>query len=178
MFNYFCKLHYNSNEKYYKFNTKISKEKKIMMKKQYFRLKTAIISVLLLSVLSFLACDENQSNIPTVFVDIYIDLNDPLYSKLTLPGSYEYITGGVNGILVYHTINDEYQAFERTCPYDPDCGKVYVDEDNFNAVDSDCCGSEFSLLLNGTVVQGPAVYPLKMYGAFFDINTNTLHIKN
>lgn len=149
------------------------------MKKQYFKFKTAIISVLLMTVIiSCDSCDENQSKIPTVFVDIYIDLNDPLYSKLTLPGSYEYITGGVNGILIYHTINDDYQAFERTCPYDPDCGKIYVDDKSFNAVDSVCCGSEFSLLLNGTVVQGPAVYPLKMYGAFFDINSNTLHIKN
>lgn len=148
------------------------------MKKKHFNLKTGIITILIFSVLIFFSCDENQSNIPTVYVDFYIDLTDPLNSKLTLPGNYEYFTGGVNGILIYHTIDDEYQAFERTCPYDPDCGKITVDEKNYVAVDTVCCGSEFSLLTGGNVTQGPSIYPLKRYSCFFDINTNTLHIKN
>ncbi|MCF6366893.1 MAG: hypothetical protein L3J35_11890 [Bacteroidales bacterium] len=148
------------------------------MKKKHFIIKTGVLAFVLVAVLSFFSCDENQSKIPTVYVDFYVDLTNPAYNNLINLGGYVYVTGGVNGILIYHSSLDEYQAYERTCPYDPDCGKVYVNELNFNAVDSVCCGSEFSLLLSGTVSQGPSVYPLKMYSCTFDINTNTLHIKN
>ena len=148
------------------------------MKNMYLYLKIGKIIILLLIITSFFSCDENQSDIPNVFVDIYLDLNDPLYNGLTVPGNYEYITGGVNGILIYHTIDDEFRAYERTCPYDPECGKVYVDEYNFNAVDTVCCGSEFSLLSEGVAVQGPSKYPLKQYAAIYNMNSRILHIKN
>ena len=118
------------------------------MKKKQFVIKTVIFTLFLITVSYLFSCDENQSKIPNV----YVDLTNPIYNDLSNIGGYVYVTGGVSGILVYHSSLDEYQAYERTCPYDPDCGKVYVDEINFNAVDSVCCGSEFSLLLNGTVV--------------------------
>lgn len=149
-----------------------------MTNKKHFNIKTSTILLILGFAISFFSCDNNQSKIPIVHVDFIVDLNMPDNSLLTIPGNYLYYTGGVNGILIYHYSTDEYQAYERTCPHDPDCGKVYVDEANFNAVDTVCCGSEFSLLLNGTVTQGPSLYPLKTYACFFDAGTNTLHIKN
>lgn len=148
------------------------------MKRKYFNIKTGKIIILLLFLISFFSCDKNQSKIPNIYVDIIIDLNDPLYNSLTVPGNYEYITGGVNGILIYHTIDDEFRAYERTCPYDPECGKVYVDEYSFNAVDTVCCGSEFSLLTEGAVVKGPSKYPLKQYTCIYSQNSKILHIKN
>ncbi len=148
------------------------------MKNKYISLKSKKIIVLFLFLISFFSCDENKSKIPNVYVEIYLDLTDPLYSSLTIPGNYLYVTGGVNGIIVYHTIDDEFRAYERTCPYDPECGKVFVDEYSFNAVDSICCKSEFSLLSEGVAVQGPAKNPLKQYKCIYNQNSRILSIKN
>ncbi len=147
------------------------------MKHIHLFIKSSIVVLTLLSVL-VLSCDKNKSQIPNVYVDIYIDLTDPLYSDLQLPGNFVYITGGVNGIILYRSSSDEFNAFERTCPYDPDCGKVTVDESSYTAIDTVCCGSEFSLLLDGTVTQGPSQFPLKSYYCSYDLNSNILHITN
>jgi nitrite reductase/ring-hydroxylating ferredoxin subunit len=147
------------------------------MKAVRFNFKSVLFPVLL-SISFLLSCDKNHSQIPNVYVDIYIDLTDPLYSDIQLPGKYVYVTGGVNGIIIYRSSSDEFNAFERTCPFDPDCGKVYVDEANYTAVDSVCCGSEFSLLIDGAVTQGPSLYPLKLYACTYDLNSNMLHITN
>jgi hypothetical protein len=149
-----------------------------MMKLSIFNIKTLISFILVSSLLFFYSCDDNKSSIPVVPVDIYVDLTDPLYSDLQNVGGYVYITGGVNGILVYRSSMDDFKAFERTCPYDPDCGKVSVDESSFNAVDTVCCKSEFSLLLDGAVSQGPAQLPLKQYMCVYDNINLILHIKN
>lgn len=149
-----------------------------MIKSVYLNIKTRFSFVFLLSILLFTACDENKSSIPNVYVDITIDLTDSLYYDLQSVGAYVYITGGVNGILIYRSSSDDFNAYERTCPYDPDCGKVYVDEGGFNAVDTLCCKSEFSLLLDGAVSQGPSKFPLKMYTCIYDRNAQILHIKN
>jgi nitrite reductase/ring-hydroxylating ferredoxin subunit len=148
---------------------------------KYIKFKKALILTSILIISFYInSCDKHQSPIPNVHVDFYIDLNDPLYNNLAfIPGSYEYVTGGVNGILVYHTLDNTFTAYERTCPHDPECGKVYVDKTGFYAVDSACCKSEFSLLSNGIPVNdSPSQFPLKMYNCQHDIGNNILHITN
>ncbi|MCF8297746.1 MAG: hypothetical protein K9J13_09410 [Saprospiraceae bacterium] len=113
--------------------------------------------------------------IPNVYVNLYIDINSALYSELQHDGGYMYFTGGNRGILVYRTI-DEFKAYERTCPYDPDkdCARIEVDQSGLFAVDS-CCMSKF-LLLDGSVHSGPSTLPLKQYRTDFD--GDFLHIYN
>ena len=149
-----------------------------MMKIGYINIKTCFSFVLLLNLFLFSSCDENKNPIPTVYVDIYIDLNDTQYYDLQSVGGYVYITGGVNGILIYRSSADEFRAYDRTCPYDPDIGRVIVNDARLNAVDSVGCKSEFSLLLDGAVSQGPSQFPLKAYTCIYDINAQILHIKN
>ena len=138
------------------------------------------IVTILLIIISFYSCDDTKSTIPTIYVDITIDLNDPLYNKLTIPGGYEYITGGYQGILIYHSaLDDNFIAFDRACPYDPDCGgKLYVNKTLFGTIDSTCCKSEFSLLTGGNVTTGPATYPMKQYRCFYNAEAKILQIKN
>ncbi len=149
-----------------------------MMKTAYSNLKTPFYYILLFSLLLFSTCDKNNNPIPNVYVDIPIDLTDPLYYDLQSVGGYVYITGGVNGILVYRISADEFKAYERTCPYDPDIGRISVDDSRLNAVDSVGCKSEFSLLLDGAVSKGPSQYPLKQYNCIYDRNAQYLRIKN
>jgi hypothetical protein len=149
------------------------------MRNRYFYFISGKIVILLLIVLGFFSCDNKQSNIPTVAVDIYLDLTDPLYSDLQLDGGYVYITGGVNGILIYRNTYDDFKAFERTCPHDPDCGRVSMDPITYAiAADTICCGSEFSMIQDGAVTQGPSKFPLKQYFCNFNSVSNILHITN
>ena len=145
---------------------------------QIFNIKTLISFILVSTILFFYSCDENNNPIPNVYVDIYIDLTDPLYYDLQSVGGFVYITGGVNGILIYRTSADEFRAYDRTCPYDPDIGRIVVNDASLNAIDSVGCKSEFSLLLDGAVSQGPAQFPLKQYQCIYDRNNQILHIKN
>ena len=149
-----------------------------MIKRSNLNIKALIYIVLLSNIALFSSCDENKNPIPTVPVNFYIDLTNTDYYDLQSVGGYVYVTGGVNGILIYRSSADEFKAFERTCPYDPDCGRVTVDEGRFNAIDTLCCQSEFSLLLDGAVSQGPAQYPLKQYTCTYDQNAQILYIKN
>ena len=141
-------------------------------------IKTGKPFILVFLFLSFFACDEKQNPVPNVYVDFEVNLNDPQFNTVIIPGNYIYLTGGVNGIILYHTVDDQYKAFDRTCTYDPECGKVYVSEDQLKAVDTVCCGSVFSLLVDGIVEQGPAEFPLKQYQCIYNSNAHILRIKN
>lgn len=135
-------------------------------------------SIIILLFIFISGCKNNTDNIPNVYVDIVIDLNDPQYSKLTIPGNFEYITGGVNGIIVYRKSFDEFTAFERTCPYDPSCGKVFIDETGYTAKDTICCKSEFSIIIDGAVSKGPSQFPLRNYSTQYNPNSQILRITN
>ncbi|NPA44815.1 MAG: hypothetical protein GXO49_04705 [Chlorobi bacterium] len=142
-----------------------------------FILKTTVI---LLIFISFYSCDDTENPIPNVFVDITIDLNDPLYNDLTMPGGYVYITGGYSGILIYHSaFSDDFEAYDRACPYDPDCGKLYVNGSGYTTIDSTCCKSEFSLLTGGVPTENSkTTYPMKQYRCIYNSEINILQVKN
>ncbi len=126
----------------------------------------------------FFSCNYEQPGIPVVPVDIELNLNDPQYFELKSSGNFVYITGGVNGIIVYRKSSDEFCAYERTCPHDPDCGRVTVDADVFFAQDTVCCNSKFSLDVDGAVVSGDSKFPLRMYSVSYSANQNRIWIKN
>ncbi len=148
------------------------------MKKDYFILKTLIFIVLIFLIVNINSCKDTKNKIPPVHVDIEIPLSDPLYNNLTVLGGHVNIKGGYRGILIYHTVSNEYRAYDRACPYDPDCGKVSYIQANYRAVDTICCNSEFDMLNDGIVAQGPAEFPLRSYRCIYDENANILYIKN
>lgn len=125
-------------------------------------------------------CKKDQNaNVPLVGVDIFINVNLPEYNALVVTGGWAYITGGSQGLLVYRKSPEEFVAMDRHCTYRPeDLCKVYVDDSQVIArdtVSTNACGSAF-LLLDGSVIQGPAVMGLKRYNTTF--NGTTLHIFN
>lgn len=128
-------------------------------------------------ILSF-SCKGEQDKIPNVYVNISLDLNKPDYSTLSGIGNYVYITGGVSGIVVYRDGQNDFVAFDRACPHDPECGRVFVNKDISRLIDTICCQSEFTISANGAPVAGPAKNYLKKYQTFYNQNTNTLLITN
>jgi hypothetical protein len=99
-----------------------------------------------------------------------------LYFSLQSIGGWKYISGGINGIIVYRKSQQEFIALERTSSYFPDNAgaKVKVLTDNFTCRDT-VSGSEWQII-DGTVTKGPAEWPLRAYGTNYD--GNILRIRN
>jgi nitrite reductase/ring-hydroxylating ferredoxin subunit len=117
----------------------------------------------------FSACSkDNNSNIPLVNVEITININNPSYNVIAVPGGWTYINGGSRGIIIYRVSNDQFNAYDRHCTFDSSnsCALVSIDATNITGLD-DCCGSKF-LLTDGSVTNGPANLPLKQYQTSFD----------
>lgn len=133
---------------------------------------------LLMSALALLpGCRKTQpGGVPLVPVDININVNNPAYADLAVPGGWLYLTGGSLGIIVYRRTNTEFAAMDRHCPYQPnELCRVFVDESEVIARDSLCCGSAF-LITDGSVTQGPAALNLQRYNTSF--NGTVLRIYN
>lgn len=113
---------------------------------------------------------------PPVLVDFTINVNNPAYNDLAVPGGWVYVTGGNQGIIIYRRTVDDFVALDRLCMYQPSqpC-RVHVDDSQVTATDTTCCGSSF-LLLDGSVTQGPSSLGLTRYNTTF--NGTTLRIFN
>jgi len=118
---------------------------------------------------------QDSSGIPLVPVDIYLYANNPVMIDVSVPGGWEYITGGSRGIIIYRYTPDQFVAFDRHSPYMPENGcKTMVDSTNIQV--SDPCSESMWLIVDGSVLNGPAGLPLKQYQTTFD--GNQLHIFN
>ncbi|WP_317896994.1 hypothetical protein [Aurantibacillus circumpalustris] len=139
---------------------------------------------IILVVCLFFSCNKNsnQKNItnnpvPSVLVNYTTYPGDPLNSRIQSIGGWMYVDHiGINGIIIYRKSQEEFVAIERTSSYLPDnsAAKVQVLIDNFTLRDT-VSNSQWRLF-DGTVTQGPAEWPLRIYGTSF--NGNALTIKN
>jgi nitrite reductase/ring-hydroxylating ferredoxin subunit len=137
--------------------------------------RMVLLAVLLVFILA--SCKKDKGpQIPNVYVNLNLDISSTLYIELNSVGGWVNITGGYKGITVYRSSIDEFVAFERCCSYDPDvnAARVVVDTSGLTLTDA-VCGSQF-LILDGSVVTGPATAPLLQYRADFD--GDNLHIYN
>jgi nitrite reductase/ring-hydroxylating ferredoxin subunit len=140
------------------------------------RPKTLILSVLALAILWTGCRKEERGGVPLTPVDISINVNNPSYADLAVPGGWLYLTGGSMGIIVYRQTNETFVALDRHCPYQPaDLCRVTVDDTEVIARDTMCCHSSF-LITDGSVVNGPAALSLQRYNTTF--NGTVLRIYN
>jgi nitrite reductase/ring-hydroxylating ferredoxin subunit len=114
---------------------------------------------------------------PYINVNFSLGLNDPGNGNLTGIGGILVVPDhGLTGVIVYHRGEDDYVAYERTCPYKPsDRCAVSIDDNLVSVTDSACCESRF-LLNDGLTAQGPSVAPLHQYRVF--LSNSTLYITN
>ena len=130
----------------------------------------------LILIVNINSCDDKHQVVPNVYVNFYISIYDPEFIELAAPGNSISVTGGVNGVLIYRVSQDEFVAYDRTCTFSvADNCQIITDETGLFASDTICCQSKF-LLLDGSVTDGPATYPLKKYRTTFD--GTYLHVFN
>ena len=136
-----------------------------------------IILLLFASLLLLAGCKkEERGGVPLSPVDISININNPSYADLAVPGGWLYLTGGSMGIIVYRQTNENFVAMDRHCPYQPaDLCRVTVDDTELVARDTACCHSSF-LITDGSVLEGPAALNLQRYNTNF--NGTVLRIYN
>jgi hypothetical protein len=144
------------------------------MGKQTSFVKFQLITLLMMIVVGFSGCQRQYPvNIPYVTFDYTINIFDPAFVNLQGVGGSVYIEGGSRGILIYRVSIEQFNAYERHCTHDTEnpCGKVSFDNSGIILVDDDCsgsgCGSKFNVI-DGSVINGPAQYPLIQYNTSFD----------
>lgn len=143
--------------------------------------KIRFLSLTLALTIILSSCNKKNDVIPDVSVDFRIDINDPEFVTLTGVGNHAIVTsktnnGGAlsagynyNGIIVYTSDIDVFNAYDRTCPNDyvlnGSSVKVNVD---FTIAVCPQCSTKYSLSAGGVPISGPGKYPLKNYKTSFD----------
>lgn len=128
----------------------------------------------------FTGCKKsnNQNPVPNIPFDITINIDFPSYSDLIGVGGFTYVSGGSKGIIVYRKSNDQFIAFDRHSPKDPDgvCKQSLTpDTLNFLQLNDICSGAKFSLY-DGSAISG-SEFGLRSYQTSWN-GTNSLRIYN
>lgn len=133
---------------------------------------TSLFALLFAAITFFPSCKkENQpvvSGVPFVTVNVLININNPAYFDIQIPGGWVYFAAGSRGLIIYRKSQDVFVAMDRHCPYRPQDGcQVDMDQSAVFSEDTGCCNSQFGVN-DGSILQGPATQSLKMYQTTFD----------
>jgi hypothetical protein len=143
--------------------------------------KLRLFFLIILIPVFFFRCETNNP-VPDVYVYIYLELNNPLYSALNLVGGSIIVPNEGykdRGVIIIRADFERFIAYDATCTYDPEdeWGRVEIDETGIVAFDK-VCNSKYSLLMDGSVMEGPASIPLKIYNVEYNQNMQTLTVYN
>jgi Rieske Fe-S protein len=132
--------------------------------------------ILTISILVF-SCNSKEDYIQNVYVDEYVNLNLPEYSELNTSGNALFTKGGVEGIIIYHGVGDDYKVYDRNCSYQPSLSCSVIDSVNSGIAFCGCCTSAFLISNTGESINAPALLSLKTYNWSLDDN-NVMRIYN
>ena len=135
-----------------------------------------IINCITILTLLFFSCSNQENYIQNVYVDVEIDLNLPEYSEIKTSGNSMFIKGGVEGIIIYHGVGNDYKIYDRNCSYEPSLICSVIDSVNSGIAYCGCCTSAFLISNNAEPINNPALLPLKSYK--WSLNNNILRIFN
>lgn len=131
------------------------------------------IFLILFLILFLQGCRKNKTNpVPNIPFDLNIDIGLPGYNALNGVGGWCFVNGGSRGIIVYRKTIDEFVAFDRHAPSDPNgtCSvPLYPSPNNFLELIDSCNNSSFSLY-DGTPISN-SEFGLRQYMTAFDGNS-------
>jgi len=130
---------------------------------------------ILVALLFLSTCNTKDDYIQEVYVEEYVDLS--LYGDLQVSGNSIFIEGGVEGIIIYHGIGNDYKVYDRNCSYEPSLSCSKIDSVDAGIAYCGCCPSAFLLSNDANVLNSPALLPLKAYNWSLG-NNNMLRIFN
>lgn len=125
------------------------------------------------------ACAKNNNHpVPNIPFDVTVNITLPSYSDLLGVSGWAYVNGGSKGIIVYRRGIDDFIAFDRHSPADPEgnCATPLTpDDDNFLLLLDECNDASFSLY-DGAPVTG-SEFGLRQYQVSWN-GSETLRIFN
>ncbi len=124
------------------------------------------------------SCKKSTNHpIPSIPFDITINTSLPSYNSLQGVGGWAYVSGGVQGIVVYRKSTDEFVAFDRKSPIvSSECKQpLTTNPDNFLHLDDSCTKAKFSLF-DGSPISG-SEFGLRQYQTQWN-GSSTLRIFN
>ena len=131
-------------------------------------------------------------NYPNTVIDYIINLNSPQFYDLNIIGGYLYLTSDPEstsrGLIVYRISEDEFVAYDRLPPNEPDACMDSLGNGTRLIVDIpfviDVCNNAYYNVLDGTLVKvdppfpTDVVYPLFRYHTYYDADSKQLEITN
>lgn len=132
--------------------------------------KSTFIPILTISfvLLFFSSCEkEDMHPVPNVMVDIRINIENPSFAAINTIGNSVSVSGGYRGIIIYRVGQNEFTAFDRSCPHHvwEQCAVVNgLPGQPF--AKCDCCQTTYQLL-DGSKFTGPSLFPLRAYRVNF-----------
>ena len=134
----------------------------------------------LLLALSFFSCNDNSNEFNTILPEVPVNktvfLNNPEFIDLQVVGGWAYTTGGISGIIIYHSGINTFLAYERSAPHltPQACSQMVVK----NSLTMECaCDDSVFNILNGAPMTDGVNYPAKQYRVL-NTGPNTLQITN
>ncbi|MGB5322214.1 hypothetical protein [Lutimonas sp.] len=134
----------------------------------------------LLLALSFFSCNDNSNEFNTILPEVPVNktvfLNNPEFIDLQVVGGWAYTTGGISGIIIYHSGINTFLAYERSAPHltPQACSQMVVK----NSLTMECaCDDSVFNILNGAPMTDGVSYPAKQYRVL-NTGPNTLQITN
>ena len=99
------------------------------------------------------------------------------YKEFTKPANINQRLG-LGGILIFHTVEDKFYAFDMACPYEVKA-ETKVHCNNLGVVVCDSCRSQF-YVGDGTgfVQKGQSKNPLKKYTVYYDASRGNILVTN
>ena len=131
-------------------------------------------------VLPFFSCNDNSNEFNTILperpVNQTVFLNNPEFINLQVVGGWAYTSGGISGIIIYHSGINTFVAYERSAPHltPQACSQMAVK--NSLTMECACDDSVFSIL-NGAPMTDGVNYAAKQYRVL-NTGPNTLQITN
>jgi len=141
-------------------------------------------SFILFAIFLLTCCNPKKNPIPDMPVRLEFNLvTQPSlaallgFAEFTVPQHVsQYL--GYGGILVFHTIDGKFCAFDMSCPYEaqPD---VRVHCDNTGIARCDSCQSAFYVGDgNAFLIEGKAQFPLKQYAVYYNAAMQNIFVTN
>ena len=136
-----------------------------------------IFYVFALILLLFIGCEDQQQPFPYVRVNVTLSINTEL-DNLTKEIGYVFIgpedcsdaeSCGYGGLIIYRPSQNNFQAFDRACPYNPKKKcllEPFEGDKSNNILSCPCCGSLFDLGDNGRNIHGPSTRGLQQYRVY------------
>jgi len=120
--------------------------------------------------------DSEENPVDPTYVNFTIYLNDPEFQDLKIVGNYMFIRQGGADVVVYRATLDDFYVYDRLCTHEADQSCLVQRDTNSVVVNCPCCDSKY-ILVDGSVLDPPAIHPLRPYNATYE-GGDYVHISN